>query len=180
MYGHPTDQATKSVASAWNSGTDGVQASATSLYNQAVASAASAGSDASASVSSLGSYASAKAQQTLDVSKDYVWSAWDDNQLRSYLEEKHVIEAKSTHPRNFLLQKMSSVFHKYLNDPVYHTWSDNYLKGWLVAHGVLHAPTDREGLIDMMKKNYWDVKDKAWTSWSDVDMKNWLVSEGIL
>jgi len=74
MYGHPTDQATKSIASAYGD----VQASATSLYNQAVAS----GHSASASVSSLGSYASAKAQQTLDVSKDYVWSTWDDNKLR--------------------------------------------------------------------------------------------------
>jgi hypothetical protein len=30
----------------------------------------------------LGSYASAKAQQTLDISRDYVWSTWDDNQIR--------------------------------------------------------------------------------------------------
>jgi len=78
MYGHPTDQATKSAASAYGD----VQASATSLYNQAVASGQSVGAGASASVSSLGSFASAKAQQTLDVSKDYVWSTWDDNKLR--------------------------------------------------------------------------------------------------
>jgi hypothetical protein len=78
MYGHPTDQATKSVASAYASGTNDIQASATSLYNQAVANANSA----SASVSSLGTYASAKAQQSLDISKDYVWSTWDDNKMR--------------------------------------------------------------------------------------------------
>lgn len=78
MYGHPTDQATASASSAWNSATGDVQASATSLYNQAVASANSAG----ASASSLGTYASAKAQQSLDISRDYVWSTWDDNKLR--------------------------------------------------------------------------------------------------
>jgi hypothetical protein len=110
-----------------------------------------------------------------------------DNQIisppifrRNYLEEKNVIEAKSTHPRNFLLQKMSTVYHKYLNDPVYHTWSDNYLKGWMVAHGILQPPTDRESMLMMMKNNYWDAKDKVWTSWSDIQMRDWLVSEGIL
>jgi len=33
----------------------------------------------------------------------------------------------------------------------------------LVAHGVLRPPTDREGLLEQMKLNYWDAKDKAWT-----------------
>lgn len=82
MYGHPTAQASASASSAFHSVTGDVQASATSLYNEAVASANSAASGASVSVSSLGSYASAKAQQTLDISRDYVWSTWDDNQIR--------------------------------------------------------------------------------------------------
>jgi len=75
---------------------------------------------------------------------------------------------------------MSNVFHKYLNDPVYHGWSDNYLKGWLVAHGVLQTPNDREGMLMLMKNNYWEAKDKVWTTWSDFQMRDWLVSEGIM
>jgi hypothetical protein len=99
--------------------------------------------------------------------------------IRTWLEEHKVIEPKAEHPRPFLLRKMAEAYHK-VNDPIYTSWSDNYLKTWLVQHGILEPPTQREKLLDLMKKNYWDAKDTAWSHWTDSQMREWLVSEGVL
>lgn len=175
VYGHPTDQAASSVSSAYY----GAGQSVTSAGNAAASSVSSAGYAAASSVSSLAGYASAKAQASMDATKDYIYSTWDDNRMRAWLEE-HGVETKPHHSRTDLLGRMNEVWHHKVNDPVYSSWSDNYLKSWLVAHGIIHPPHERDRLIDLMKKNYWDAKDTVFSGWSKENMRNWLVSEGVL
>lgn len=168
VYGHPTDQAAASVSSA-----------ASSAYYGAGDSITSAGYAAASSVSSLAGYASAKAQSSMDATKDYLYSTWDDNRLRAWLED-HGVETKPHHSRTDLLGRVNEVWHAKVNDPIYHSWSDNYLKSWLVAHGILHPPHERDRLIDLMKKNYWDAKDTVFSGWDKESMRQWLVSEGVI
>lgn len=111
VYGKPTDQASKSVTSAYYE----ASASATSLAAEASKSAASAYATASA-------FASAK----MDDSKDYVYSTWDDNRLRTYLEEKGVIRTKQQVARDEMLAKMQGVYNS-ATDPIYNSWSDSYM-----------------------------------------------------
>ena len=51
---------------------------------------------------------------------------WDDNQLRSYLEEKGVIKTKSEKKRDELLGLMRDNYAKVAN-PVWEAWSDSYI-----------------------------------------------------
>lgn len=61
--------------------TDGVS-SASSVYAKATDSASSLAAVASQGVVGMGGYAQEKFQGTLDVASDYVWSTWEDGQLR--------------------------------------------------------------------------------------------------
>lgn len=115
----------------------------------------------------------------MDATKDYFYSTWDDNRLRAWLED-HGVETKPHHSRTDLLGRVNEVWHAKVNDPIYHSWSDNYLKSWLVAHGILSPPHERDRLIDLMKKNYWDAKDTVFSGWDKESMRQWLVSEGVL
>lgn len=115
----------------------------------------------------------------MDATKDYLYSTWDDNRLRAWLED-HGVETKPHHSRTDLLGRVNEVWHAKVNDPIYHSWSDNYLKSWLVAHGILHPPHERDRLIDLMKKNYWDAKDTVFSGWDKESMRQWLVSEGVI
>ncbi|EEB90256.1 hypothetical protein MPER_11557, partial [Moniliophthora perniciosa FA553] len=58
---------------------------------------------ATRSLSSIAAQATKEAQKAMDDSKDYVYSTWDDNQLRSYLEEKGVLKTKTEKKREELL-----------------------------------------------------------------------------
>ncbi|KAG6892693.1 hypothetical protein C0992_012928, partial [Termitomyces sp. T32_za158] len=82
---------------------------------------------ATRSLSSIAAHATNTASQTLDSTKDYVYSAWDDSKLRSYLESKGVVvEEQARQSRNDLLGLMYDAYAK-VTDPVYHAWSDSYL-----------------------------------------------------
>lgn len=100
IYGDEKDQASKS---------------ATSLYSKA-----------SNTVSSVAAQASETAVRALDDSKDYVYSTWDDNRLRSYLEEKGVIKTKQQATRDQLLAHMRDSYAK-VSNPVWDAWSDSYM-----------------------------------------------------
>jgi hypothetical protein len=43
--------------------------------------------------------------------KDYIFSTWDDNKLRSFLEERGVIKPRSQAKRDELLRKARDYFH---------------------------------------------------------------------
>lgn len=111
IYGDEKDQASKS---------------ATSLYSKASNTASSVAGQASNTVSSVAAQASESAVRALDDSKDYVYSTWDDNRLRSYLEEKGVIETKQQATRDQLLAYMRDSYAK-VSNPVWDAWSDSYM-----------------------------------------------------
>ncbi|KAI0063313.1 hypothetical protein BV25DRAFT_1907092 [Artomyces pyxidatus] len=138
---------------------------------------------ASQSVSSVIAQATADVSRKLDDSKDYVYSTWDDNRLRSFLEEKGLIKTKQQVQREEMLQLMHSYYAK-VADPVYEAWSDSYMYEWLAAHNLSPStsstPPPRTTLLERMKSYYYDVTQKVWNTWSESDMKNWLVEHNIV
>ena len=161
IYGHPTDQAISSVSSAGS-------AASSAFYGGA------------SSVSSQAAYASAAVQRKFDDAKDYVFSTWDDNQLRTWLEEHDIISTPQPTSRSALLNNVRAAYLK-VTDPIYEAWSTSNIHEWLVEHGITHPePTARDKLIDLMKTNYYDAKDTAYSKWDESEMRNWLISEGIM
>jgi hypothetical protein len=161
IYGHPTDQAASSISSAY------YDASAT------VSSGYSA-------ISTQAAYASAKAAKNLDVTKDYVYSTWDDNQLRTWLEAHDVISGPAPTGRAALLNRVKVAYSK-LTHPIYEAWSTSTIHEWLVEHGVVAPePTARDKLVTLMRANYYDAQDKVYSGWQDSQMRDWLVSEGVM
>ena len=51
---------------------------------------------------------------------------WDDNHLRSYLEEKGIIKTKQQATRDELLAKMRETYAQAAN-PIWQAWSDSYI-----------------------------------------------------
>ncbi|EIW76838.1 hypothetical protein CONPUDRAFT_110475 [Coniophora puteana RWD-64-598 SS2] len=152
-------------------------ASAGSAYSEATG----AVYGASKSASSFAAQATNDAAQALDDTKDYVYSTWDDNKLRDYLEKKGVVEAKDTSTHSDLLRLMRDQYNK-ASDPVWESWSDSYMREWLIAHNLLE-PSDtssRSTLVGEMKKYYYGAPDYVWTSWDDSKLKAWLVDHGII
>ncbi|TFK37710.1 hypothetical protein BDQ12DRAFT_632360 [Crucibulum laeve] len=138
--------------------------SAASIASQATAAAAQATRDAA---------------RTFDESKDYVYSTWDDNQLRSYLENKGVIKTKSQKKRDELIALMHDAYGRVTN-PVWDAWSDSYIHHWLVSHNVIKsdAQKNREKLRAQMNKYYYSTTDSVWNTWTDSQLKQWLVERG--
>jgi hypothetical protein len=95
------------------------------------------------SVASQASAAAARASEgvarSFDDSKDYVYSTWTDNQLRSYLEEKGLLKTKAQKQKNELLQMMHDAWGK-IADPVWEAWSDSYIvrSSFIMAHQLSH------------------------------------------
>ena len=92
-------------------------------WSQWASDAASAGS---ASASSYAAAATTEVASKLDDSKDYVYSTWDDNRLRSYLEEKGALKTKQQKKRDELLKMMNDVYAKTSN-PIWEAWSTSYI-----------------------------------------------------
>ncbi|KAH7927196.1 hypothetical protein BV22DRAFT_1111238 [Leucogyrophana mollusca] len=152
-------------------------ASASSAYSGATDTAYSA----SKSVGSIAAQATREVGRAFDDTKDYVYSTWDDNRLRSWLEDKGVVEAKKAKTRSDLLGLMRDYYRK-AADPVWDTWTDSYMREWLISHNLL-SPSDtasRSTLVGQMKKYYYNSSDSVWSSWSDSDLKTWLVQHGII
>jgi hypothetical protein len=104
---------------------------ASSFSSQASASASTAiygdtSYQASQSLSSVIAQATKDAARSFDDSKDYVYSTWDDNKLRSYLEDKGVLKTKAQKTREELLATMRDAYAKVAN-PVWSAWSDSYM-----------------------------------------------------
>ncbi|KAL0574442.1 hypothetical protein V5O48_007505 [Marasmius crinis-equi] len=138
---------------------------------------------ATQSLSSIAAQATKEAQRTLDDSKDYVYSTWDDNRLRSYLEEKGVIKTKSEKKREELLSLMRDNYAKVAN-PVWEAWSDSYIHEWLINHNILDGRSDlqkkRDEYVELMKQYYYGVNDRVWDSWSDSELRQWLIDNNVI
>ncbi|KAF8064088.1 hypothetical protein FPV67DRAFT_1420244 [Lyophyllum atratum] len=139
---------------------------------------------ASKSLSSLAAQATDTVARALDDTKDYVYSTWDNNKLRKYLESKGVqLKEDAKQSREELLRLMHDAYAK-VTTPVYEAWSDSYLHDWLVSHNLISpkppSPYSREYLLKKMRDYYYDVNDTIYSTWSDSQIKDWLVKQGIL
>ncbi|KAG0702139.1 hypothetical protein DFH29DRAFT_517385 [Suillus ampliporus] len=152
-------------------------ATATSAYSDATDTLY----DASKSASSIVAQATQEVGHTFDDSKDYVYSTWDDNRLRSWLEDHGVVESRTASTRAELM-KLANDYYRMAAEPVWNTWSDSYMREWLISHNLL-SPSDtasRSTLLGEMKKYYYSSPDKVWSTWSDSELKSWLVEHGLL
>ncbi len=105
-------------------------AASTAVYGdkqyQASKSVSSLYSSASDSFTSVAAQSSESLARQLDNTKDYVYSTWDDNHLRSYLEGKGVIKTKQQATRDQLLAYMRDTYTSTV-DNVWEAWSDSYM-----------------------------------------------------
>jgi hypothetical protein len=166
---------------------------ASTYASQATASVSSAyyGSpmdQASATASSIIAQATTPVARALDDSKDYVYSTWDDSQLRSYLQEKGVIKTDAEIRRDQLLGYMRDSYAA-ATDPIWNAWSDSYIHEWLVSHGIIKSDYEkkkdaaiakRDELVAMMQDYYYSTNDYVWSSWDDSTLKSWLVEHGVV
>ncbi|KAF9264470.1 hypothetical protein L218DRAFT_925760 [Marasmius fiardii PR-910] len=138
---------------------------------------------ASKSLSSIAAQATKEAQKSMDDTKDYVYSTWDDNRLRSYLEEKGIIKTKSEKKRDELLALMRDYYAK-VSNPVWEAWSDSYIHSWLIDHNILDGRTDlqkkRDEYMELMKTYYYNVNDRVWDTWSDSELRQWLIDHDVI
>ncbi|KAG7087691.1 hypothetical protein E1B28_013638 [Marasmius oreades] len=138
---------------------------------------------ATKSLSSIAAQATKEAQRAMDDSKDYVYSTWDDNRLRTYLEEKGAIKTKSEKKRDELLALMRDYYSKVAN-PVWEAWSDTYIHEWLVNHNILDGRTElqkkRDEYTELMKSYYYTVNDRVWDNWTDSELRQWLIERNII
>ncbi|TFK24859.1 hypothetical protein FA15DRAFT_640498 [Coprinopsis marcescibilis] len=133
------------------------------------------------------SLASAAAQATnnvarvFDETKDYVYSTWDENQLRSWLEKEGLLKTKEQKKKDELLGMVHHAWGR-IADPVWNAWSDSYMHHWLEAHNIVKSEpkNTREYLVKQMQQYYYTTNDRIWNSWSDSQLKQWLVDRGIV
>ncbi|THH16226.1 hypothetical protein EW146_g4375 [Bondarzewia mesenterica] len=137
---------------------------------------------ASQSISSVIAQATAEVGRKLDESKDYVYSTWDENQLRSFLEERGLLKTRQQASRPEMLQMVHGYYVK-VADPVYEAWSDSYIHDWLVEHQIYPYTSTvppRDTLIERMRQYYYNITQKVWNTWTDFQLKQWLVDHGIV
>jgi hypothetical protein len=137
--------------------------------------------DTSKSANNIVAQSTQDVGRAFDDSKDYVYSAWDDNRLRSWLEDQGVVDARqaSTHAK---LMMLANDYCRTAVEPIWNAWSDSYMREWLISHNLL-SPSDtasRSTLLGKMKKYYYSSHDKVWSAWSDSELKSWLVKHGLL
>ncbi|CAK5280441.1 unnamed protein product [Mycena citricolor] len=134
------------------------------------------------SASSMAAQATREVTRQMDDTKDYVYSTWEDNKLRSYLVEKGVLAKDAAEKtRDEMLAMMRDTYVR-ATQPIWEAWSHSYMRDWLIAHDLITppAPSTPEIVKAKMSQYYYDVNDRAWTSWTDSDMKSWLVSHNII
>ncbi|KAF9054215.1 hypothetical protein BJ165DRAFT_1324486, partial [Panaeolus papilionaceus] len=162
-------------------------------YNQAASSFASDASAAAStavfdkpaemtrSVSSFAAQATDDIARNFDYTKDYVYSTWSDNQLRSWLEDRGLIKTKTQLQREELLQKVHNAYNS-ATSPVWNSWSDSNLHAWLVDHNIVKSDYEknRDQMIKLMKDYYYGATDTVYSTWSDSELKNWLVEHGYM
>lgn len=80
----------------------------------------------SKTASSIAAQATNEVGRIFDDSKDYIYSTWDDNQLKDFLTKKGVLKTKGEQKRDELLTMMKSAYSS-LTDPIWEAWSDSYM-----------------------------------------------------
>ncbi len=70
--------------------------------------------------------------KAMDRSKDYVYSSWDDNRLRAYLESHGLLKNKAEKRRDEMLAMMGEHYNSIAN-PVWEAWGDSYMVSVVVT-----------------------------------------------
>lgn len=119
-----------------------------------------------------------RAQESLDDAKDYVYSSWNDLELKAWLSSHAVNVPEHTTTREQLLKAIKEPFAK--QTPVYDRFSTEYLHDWLVSHGYIDskAEKNRKELVALAKKYYYNAHDTVFGSWKDNELHQWLVKHG--
>jgi len=66
-----------------------------------------------------------------DETKDYTYSTWDENQMKTWLVRKGLLKSKEQKKKEELLQMMHSSWGKVAN-PVWEAWGDSYIVRYLL------------------------------------------------
>ncbi|KAJ3783435.1 hypothetical protein GGU11DRAFT_574870 [Lentinula aff. detonsa] len=157
-----------------------------SVMSQASSTVATTASSASSAVASFAAQATAELpQHPLDDTKDYVWSTWDETQLRKYLVQKGVIDDRTAagKKRDELITYLKEGYTN-AEGSVWEVWSDSYIREWLASHNLIdnRSPIEksRDEYLDLMRTYYYNHSQRVWDTWSESDMKAWLVENGII
>lgn len=94
--------------------------------SSAYAGATEAASSASHCVSNAVAQATNEVFRAFDDTRDYVYSTWDDNRLRNWLQDNGVIEAKSAHTKDELTRLANDHYRK-ATSAAWESWSDSYM-----------------------------------------------------
>jgi len=78
--------------------------------------------------SSMVSTCTDSAFKAFDESKDYVYSTWDDSQMKAHLVSRGVLKSDAQKTRDQYLQLMKENYAA-AADPVWQAWSDSYIVG---------------------------------------------------
>ncbi|KAF9078322.1 hypothetical protein BDP27DRAFT_1388222 [Rhodocollybia butyracea] len=171
----------------WVEAKDKFSASASeAVYGYATDASSSASSTASA-VSSYAAQATANVlpDHPFDAAKDYVWSSWDDTQLRKFIVDKGIIDNRTAagKKRDELIQ-LATAHYANTKGTVYEAWGDSYIHDWLATHNVIDtrnsAQKSRDEYVTLMGNYYYDTKQHVWDTWSDSEMRTWLIDNGLM
>ncbi|KAF8638420.1 hypothetical protein AX17_002227 [Amanita inopinata Kibby_2008] len=151
------------------------------VYGDTAHQASRSASSVVSSATSAVVQATKEVSRALEDSKDYVYSTWSDNQLRSYLEKKGLLKTREERTRDQLLTMMKDAYAT-TADPVYDAWSDSYMHEWLVSRHIVKSDYEknRDALRAQLNRYYYGTRDYAWSTWSDSQLKQWLVDRGII
>ncbi|GAW09501.1 hypothetical protein LENED_011658 [Lentinula edodes] len=117
--------------------------------------------------------------------KDYVWSTWDDTQLRKYLVQKGVIDDRTAvgKKRDELVALVKDGYNSAQGN-IWELWGDSYIREWLASHNLIdtRSPIEqsRDEYLDLMRTYYYNTSQRVWDTWSDSDLKAWLVDNGVV
>ncbi|KAH8828005.1 hypothetical protein DL96DRAFT_1601260 [Flagelloscypha sp. PMI_526] len=138
-------------------------------------------SQASATISTFISQSTDEVNRKMDDAKDYIYSSWSDNELRTWLEEKGIIKTGTQKKRDEYLALMQENYAKVAN-PLWSSWSESYVHDWLVDHGVIKSEEQKtwDGLKYRMNLYYYNTKDTVYDTWDESTLRQWLVTHGII
>lgn len=80
--------------------------------------------------------------RTASDAQDYVFSTWDDSQLKKYLVDNGYVKSDYEAKRDELLSGVRDAYTATTQAP-YEIYSDSYLHDWLVSHGIVKSPAQK-------------------------------------
>ncbi|KAE9396091.1 hypothetical protein BT96DRAFT_922351 [Gymnopus androsaceus JB14] len=171
----------------WEESRDKYSASASDAVSGYASGATATASSASSVVSSYAAQSTSDVlpDHPFDATKDYLWSTWDDSQVRDYLVEKGVIDGRTAagKKRDELIQ-LAQEHYASTEGKAWELWSDSYIHDWLAAHNLIDtrnsAQKTRDEYAALMESYYYDTKQNVWDTWPDLGMRSWLINNGVI